>query len=66
MEPPTFEDNISDLLLFTLQCLSNEDEQIKESALRVNSLLQNKILEVVKIEKSKDNIQTFAKIFDTL
>lgn len=66
MEESTFEDIISDILLFTLQCLSSEDEQIKNSALKVNSLLQGKILDVVKIEKSRENSTTFAKIFDTL
>jgi hypothetical protein len=65
-EPRTFEDIISDILLFTLQCLSKEDDQIKNAALKVNTLLQNRILDVVKFEKSKENITTFLKIFDTL
>ena len=65
-EENTLEDIISDILLFTLQCLSSEDEQIKNSALKVNNLLQSKILDVVKIEKSKENSITFVKIFDTL
>lgn len=65
-EPRTFEDIISDILLFTLQCLSKEDDQIKHSALKVNTLLQNRILDVVKIEKNKENSSTFLKIFETL
>ena len=65
-EPRTFEDIISDILLFTLQCLSKEDDQIKHAALKVNTLLQNRILDVVKIEKSKENSSTFLKIFETL
>jgi hypothetical protein len=62
----TFEDIISDILLFTLQCLSNEDEAIKSAALKVNNQLQSKILDVVKIEKNKENTTTFLRIFDTL
>lgn len=61
-----FEDIISDILLFTLQCLSNEDEQIRTSALKVNTLLQERILDVVKIEKKAENSATFSKIFETL
>lgn len=65
-EARTFEDILSDILLFTLQCLSKEDDHIKNSALRVNTLLQHRILDVVKIEKNKENSSTFLKIFETL
>ncbi len=62
----SFEDIISNILLFTLQCLNSEDDRVQAEAQKVNELLQTRILDVVKIEKSRENTQTFTKILDTL
>lgn len=66
MEDIRFEDIISDVLLFTLQCLNSQDEQTKSIALKTNDLLQERILDVVSLTQSQETKATFLKIFTTL
>lgn len=39
---------ISEILLFILTCLKEEDEDIKTEALKVNNLLQKKIIDILR------------------
>jgi len=36
-----------DILLFIFECLKQEDEELKESAFRLNSILQNEITQFI-------------------
>jgi hypothetical protein len=42
-----FENIISEILLFILGCLKEDDDEIKEAALRINDLLQEKIMKII-------------------
>ena len=51
-EQKIFESIISEILLFILGCLKEEDEEVKDAALKINYLLQQKIMDVIKYQRS--------------
>lgn len=68
-----FESIISDILLLILGCLKEEDEEIKNAALKINSLLQQNIMSIISY-KSEENQEmqsteeenSFPQIFEFL
>jgi len=64
-----FKNIISEILLFILSCLKEEDEDIKTEALKVNALLQTRIIDILKRdnkEESTDKDSFFPQIFTYL
>ena len=50
-----FESICSEILLFILVCLKEEDDEIKESALKINNLLQEEIINIITSEGSNSS-----------
>lgn len=68
-----FESIISDILLYILGCLKEEDEEIKNAALEINNLLQQNIMSIIsyKADDKEDMMEvdeenSFPQIFEYL
>jgi vacuole morphology and inheritance protein 14 len=49
-----------------LDCLGSDDQGLTDASLRVNNLLKDKLMVIVKIEKEQGSSATFNKVFEIL
>src|SRR3990167_7747421 len=61
-----FEETIANTLQFSLDCLGSDDQPLIDAALRVNNLLKDKLMFIVKYEKDADSSAAFNKVFEIL
>ena len=62
----SFEEIIANTLQFSLDCLGSDDQALTDASLRVNNLLKDKLMVIVKIEKEQGSSATFNKVFEIL